>query len=101
MNIRHKYLDSHKNKKTKDRDDKLNEAICKALEIIDNEISYNVPPQDSLGMQAIGQIFTYKALQNIELQYSAEVNAWLYKITRIANAKGMNNLWMQLQMFGW
>lgn len=101
LNIRHKYLESHKNKRIKDRDDKLNEAISKALEIIDDEISNNVFPQDSLGLQAVGQVLTYTALQNIELQYSAEVNARLYKITRIVNAKGMNDFRMQLQKFGW
>ncbi len=87
LNIRHNRLDFHKNKKIKDRDDKLNEAISKALEIIDNEISYNVPPQDSLGMQAVGHVFIYMASQHIQLQYSAEVNAWLSKITTIVNAK--------------
>lgn len=101
LNIRHKHLDLQKKKKIKDRDDKLNEAISKALEIIDNEISYNVPPKNLLGMQSVGQVLTYMALQNIRLQYSAEVNARLSKITRMVNAKGMNDFRVQLQKFGW
>lgn len=97
--IRHKRLDSYKNKKIKERDDKLNEAISKALEIIDNEIPDNVYPQNSLGMYVVGQIFSYMSLENIRLQYSAEVNARLSKITMIVGAKGMNDLWGQLQKF--
>lgn len=99
LRLQYNHLVSSVNEKIKERDDKLNEAISKALEIIDNELSGNEYPADSLGMHAVGQIFSYMAMQNIRLQYSAEVNARLSKITTIVCVKSMNDLLGQMQKF--
>lgn len=97
LNVKHKYLYSHKNKKIKERDDKLNEAISKALEIIEDEVYNNAFSLNSLGAQVAGVIYSYMALHDIRLQYSAEVNTRLLNITTIVSAKGMNDLWLQVQ----
>ena len=88
------------NKKIKERDDKLNEAISKALEIIEDEVYNNVFSPNSLGDRVTSFIYSYMALQDIRLQYSAEVNARLLKITAIVRAKCMNELLAKLQKFG-
>ena len=84
-------------KKIRERDDKLNESISKALELVDDEICKIAQGQNSLGLQATGQIYSYMALQDIRIQYSIDVKTKLSKI--MVKAKNMNDLLAHLKMF--
>ena len=84
-------------KKIRERDDKLNESISKALELVDDEICKIAQGQNSLGLQATGQIYSYMALQDIWIQYSIDVKTKLSKI--MVKAKNMNDLLAHLKMF--
>ncbi len=79
------------------RDDKLNEALSKALDIVVDEIDKNIFNLNSLGPQALGNIFGFMELHNIRIQYSAEVQAKLTKIT----AKGLGLFPFNISWFGW
>ena len=87
------------NKKIKERDDKLNEAISKAWELVDDEICKIAQGQNSLGLQATSQIYSYMTMQNIWIQYSIDVKIKFSKI--MVKAKNINDLLVELQKFGW
>ncbi len=79
------------------RDDKLNEVLSKALDIVDDEMDKNIFNLNSLGFQAICNIFGFMALYNICIQYSAEVKAKLAKVT----ARGLGLFPFNTRWFGW
>lgn len=94
-------LQSIRSKKTYDwirkRDDKLNDALAKALDLVDDETDKGVFYINSLGSQALGNICGFMALCNIRIQYSPEVMAKLAKIT----AKGLPQFPFDIRGFGW
>lgn len=79
------------------RDDKLNEALSKAWDIVDDEIDKNIFNLNSLGSQALGHVYSFMALYNIRIQYSAEVLAKLAKVT----ARGLGLFPFNTRWFGW
>ena len=97
LKVQYKNLVLSLNDKIKERDDKLNEAISKALELFDDEICKIAQGQNSLGLQATGQIYSYMALQNIRIQYSLDVKTKLSKL--MVKAKNMKDVLAHLKMF--
>lgn len=85
------------NKKTKERDDKLNEAIGKALDLVEDEVAKRIFCPTSSSVQAMVAISSYIKSQDIHLYYSADVNTKRAKIF----AKGISELHTYLKMFGW
>ncbi len=64
----------------RERDNKLNDALSNALDIADDEMDKNTFNSNSLGSQAICNIFGFMVLYNIRIQYSAEVQAKLQNL---------------------
>ena len=93
-------LQSIRSKKTCDwirkRDDKLNDALAKALDLVDDETDKGVFYPNSLGSQALGNIYNFMVLYNIRLQYSPEFMAKFAKIT----AKEMAKIPFDIRRFG-
>ena len=85
------------NKNTKERDDKLNEAIGKALDLVEDEVAKRTFCPTSSSVQAMIAIFSYIKSQDIHLHYSADVNTKRAKIF----AKGLSEVHIYLKMFGW
>ncbi len=79
------------------RDDKLNEALSKAWDIIDDDIDKNIFNLNSLGYHALGSVCVFMASNNIRIQYSAEVKAKLAKVT----ARGLGLFPFDIRWFGW
>ena len=90
-------LVSRTNEKIKERDEKINDALSKALDILNNEADNNIMPQNSLGIKLLGEIFFYLSTQNIQIQYSMEVHA---KRKSLA-AKGIGRLLSEINRFKW
>ncbi len=80
----------------RERDDKLNDALSKAWDIVDDEIDKNIFNLNSLGSQALGYVYSFMALYNIRIQYSAEVEVKLAKVT----AKGLGPFPFNTRWFG-
>ena len=74
-------------KQTKDCNKKLNEALSKALDLVDDETDKGIFNSNSLGGQAMGAIFSYTVLQDIHWQSSLDVKEKTSKII----AKRVNN----------
>ena len=81
----------------RERDTKLNEALSKAWDIVDDEMDKNTFNSNSLGSKASGHIYSFMALYNIRIQYSAEVQAKIAKFT----ANGINKFLFDISKFGW
>lgn len=85
------------------RDDKLNEALSKAWDIVDDEIDKNIFNINSLGSKAICNILGFMALHNIRIQYSAEVEIKLAnvqaKLTKVI-ARGLGLFPFNTRWFG-
>jgi len=81
----------------RERDNKLNDALSKAVDVADDEIDKNMFNPRSLGSQAICNIFGFMELYNIRIQPSAEVQTKIAKFT----ANGINKYVFDIRKFGW
>ena len=81
----------------KKRNDKLNDALAKALDLVDDETDKGVFYINSVGSHSLGSIYGFIALCNIRIQYSSEVTAKLTKIT----AKELPQFPFDIRGFGW
>ncbi len=79
------------------RDDKLNDALAKALDLVDDETDKGVFYINSLGSQVLGNIYGFMVWYNIRLQYSLEFMVKFAKIT----AKGLSQFPFDIRGFGW
>ena len=97
---RHNSLNNEISNCIKERDEKLNEAMSKALDIVDDETSNGTFSFNSLGAQAMGLIFSCVKFHNIHWQYSTEVKAKSAKIA-IKGINTFNQFLNQQRMFGY
>lgn len=95
--FRRNYLNRQITTRTKERNENLNDALSDALDIVDDEMNKNTFNPNSLGFQALGNIYNFMVLYNIRLQYSPEVQVKLSKIT----AKEMAKFPFDIRRFGW
>ena len=86
LNNRYTTLNNEINNLIRERDEKLNEALSKALDLADDETDKGIFSPYSLSAQALGAICSYVVPRNIHWQYSIEVDAKFAKIY----AKGIN-----------
>lgn len=94
---RNYYLNRQITTRTKERNENLNDALAKALDLIDDETDKGVSYINSLGSQALGAILSFIALNSICIQYSTEVDAKQFKLI----AKGcFQSLKEELKRFG-
>ena len=87
---------------TKGRDKKLNEALSKALDLVNKDIENRVYYANSKGLEALVIILSYMSVNYIKIKYSAEV---VLKQKRIFNVAAkeieLQNFINQLKMLGW
>ncbi|MCH5309310.1 MAG: hypothetical protein J1E58_05550 [Prevotella sp.] len=86
LNHKHTTLNNGIKNLIRERDEKLNEALSKALDLADDETDKGMFNVYSLSAQALGTIYSYVVPRNIHWQYSIEVDAKFAKIF----AKGIN-----------
>ena len=89
-------------KQTKDRDEKLNEALSKALDLVGKDMENRVYYAESKGIEALAIILSYMSINYIKIRYSVEV---VLKQKRIFNWAAreieLQNFINQLKMLGW
>ena len=89
-------------KQTKDRNKKLNEALSKALDLVDKDIENRVYYANSKGLEALVIILSYMSVNYIKIKYSAEI---VLKRERIFNVAAreieLQNFINQFKMLSW
>lgn len=86
----------------KDRDEKLNEALSKALDLADKDLENQVNYNNSKGLEAMATILSYMFVNYIKIKYSSEV---ILKQERIINRAAKEIKYQsfinQLRMLRW